>query len=246
VRALEPRSPIPDTPVPASHSPAKANYSKYRPCLGWEFGFYCGYCWLHESDFNPRGLPASGLMWIEHCVTRSADKSKQNEYANCTYSCKGCNRHRSVTPIRGPGGVRLLHPRSDAWAVHFEWNDHVLQPRTDDARYTAKTYNINSPIKVTLRKLRFEAVPPAREVLPVATAEIARCLSALKKCAPQDRAIHMKELISARQMRDLAWRQISLFQAVPAHARESKCRCGQAPSLPSFALAASSEVPDPS
>jgi hypothetical protein len=49
--------------------------------------------------------------------------------------------------------TRLFHPRSDAWAEHFEWNGPFIAARTDVARATLAVLRINHPDALAIREV---------------------------------------------------------------------------------------------
>src|ERR1700730_10113620 len=91
------------------HRPPAADFSTYRPCLRWEFGFCCALCLLHESDIAACGATGWGIMSIEHLIPQSVAPERANDYLNCIYACGRCNRsRRNLQDL--PSGARLLNP----------------------------------------------------------------------------------------------------------------------------------------
>lgn len=231
MRIIPPSTEPPETAIKRRHTPPKAEgrygYRTYRSCLRWEFGFSCAFCLLHESDFSSHGAERLGLMWIEHHITLSASKESANDYENCFYSCRLCNRDRSFAPIVDGQGRRLLNPCSDAWAEHFELVGDELRPLPGDADagYTHAAYNLDDPRKVMMRRSR-------REVLTA-------CLALFREGYPKIQALiesaDPKGVSAARELREcvkLAAKQLERHIAIPKDAGDCRCERRSDPSLP--------------
>jgi hypothetical protein len=134
------------------HSPT-GNYSTFKPCLCWEFGFSCSFCLLHEIDLVRVGAKGWSLMQVEHFIPQSKDDSQRNNYKNCLYICERCNKSRGDRPNQDDEGNTLLDPCSYAWADHFERRGDRISPRSGDgnAYYTWESYDLDDPSKVELR-----------------------------------------------------------------------------------------------
>jgi hypothetical protein len=181
MQILPPITNLPPTPVERRHNPqGAADYGQYRQCLRWDFGFTCAFCLLHEADLVEHGAEGSALTWVEHRIPQSEDSSQANTYDNCFYSCRYCNRSRSVQA--GMEWHRRTARPCEAWGAHFQLvNDKVVPKRGDhNAAYTEKAYSINVGRKVATRRHRRE-VEPRR----------ARCSCSAKDCgAVARRAAH--------------------------------------------------------
>jgi hypothetical protein len=176
--------------------PVAKDYTVFRECLRWEFGFTCAICLLHEHDIMSYG-EGWGVTQIEHIVPRSHDADLTGVYTNVLYVCRLCNGARSDTDLVDTAGRRLLDPTKDVWVEHFLVNEDKLLPNKGDrhAEYTAEVYGINEPRKVKLRRLRrnraqdlWALISPRRADLtrrvgsaahsdPAADIELARALS---------------------------------------------------------------------
>lgn len=148
------------TPKPAMRN---GGYEDYRPCLRWEFDFYCAFCLCHESDLRvgaSEGSKGSGIFSIEHFILKSQEPELANVYENCLYACRYCNRHRGRQPHLGGAGQRLLNLCDTVWSEHFVRDGDELKPRDGqtDTQYTHEVYKLDSPIKRRARKLRREKI----------------------------------------------------------------------------------------
>jgi hypothetical protein len=144
-------------PFARRHEPPEADYTTYRPCLRWEFGFTCPFCLVHESDIAACGASGWRVMSIEHLIAQSRDEDMVNYYPNCFLACALCNSSRRNLEHALPGGPRLLNPCEDTWAEHFETADDEIYPLADgdeNAHYTSETYDFNDPRKTKCRELR--------------------------------------------------------------------------------------------
>ncbi len=80
---------LPESTKPSSrrierrHGPeertGRRGYRQYRDCLGWEFGFSCAFCLLHEADVISYGVEGFGVMGVEHFTPVSSDAEAVND-----------------------------------------------------------------------------------------------------------------------------------------------------------------------
>lgn len=154
--------------------PIKEDYTVFRSCLRWEFGFTCAICLLHERDIVQTGVEGWGPTQIEHIVpqstaSRGATPGVVHKYSNLLYICRLCNNARGDTDVVDVSGRRLLDPTRDNWSQHFELVGDQLSPMSGDgdAAYTADAYAINDPRKVGLRRRRRQTVGDLVENLKV-------------------------------------------------------------------------------
>jgi hypothetical protein len=141
-------------------------YQSFRQCLRWEFGFTCAFCLCHESDLALYGVEGTGLTGVEHFVPCTTDTARVNDYTNCFYACRFCNLDRATRAnVDHVSGSRLLDPCEAVWAQHFERVRDELTPRDQAARYTHKTYNLDHPRKVSMRRFRRETLEAYLAVL---------------------------------------------------------------------------------
>lgn len=156
---------LPEQTAPADeaftrrHAPrsVERDYTVFRECLRWEFGFTCSICLLHERDIMAYvGVEGWGVTQIEHLVPRSHDSSLVGVYTNVIYVCRFCNGARSDADREDDQGRRLLDPTKDIWAAHFRVEEDALVPFEGDvhAAYTADVYAVNDARKVKLRRVR--------------------------------------------------------------------------------------------
>lgn len=138
MRILPPQTQPPASPITRRHEPSPSRqWTLYRDCLRWDFGFTCPFCLLHEADlFGGAGGEGLGGMTTEHRIARSVDDSLAGDYSNCLLACRFCNRSRSNSPTR-LGDRRLLDPTQDAWADHFVVSGDEIVPveKSTDASY---------------------------------------------------------------------------------------------------------------
>src|SRR5437868_5698501 len=109
---LPPRTTPAKARLERRHAPPRAHYATYRACVRWEFGFSCAFCLTHEADLLDHGVEGTGLTSIEHRLPQSHDESggSINDYGNCFYACRFCNRARGVEALVDTDGRRLLDP----------------------------------------------------------------------------------------------------------------------------------------
>jgi len=211
-------------PTPNS---SKLGFQSYRDCLGWEFGFTCCYCLLHERQLGCGGVEQSGLMTVEHRVLKSVDATLRNDYANCYWACRRCNSARHTAPLE-KDGARLLDPCSDAWADHFERDEYHLVPITADGKYTEQSYAINGGPRPRARQIfaeQHELALDAIDTLP----QIIRLLEEMARSSKTTDEGLLKILETVGRLRELlrlALRQLEHFRPVPDEPRACFCDDG--------------------
>jgi HNH endonuclease len=107
----------------------------------------CEYCHLSASVYP---LP----FHVDHIKARQHGGLTVLE--NLAFSCLHCNRHKGpnlagADPNTGEL-IRLLNPRMDQWAEHFEWIGSVPAGRTAIGRVTIQLLAINDPDIVAVRE----------------------------------------------------------------------------------------------
>ncbi|MFY9821703.1 MAG: HNH endonuclease [Thermoanaerobaculia bacterium] len=211
----------------------KRGYSKYRPCLRWEFGFSCAFCLIHESDISE--ILGQDFMQVEHFTPKSEAAEGWNRYSNCFYICRYCNNVRGVKPGIGAAGLRLLNPCDEIWAQSFDLQGDELRPLTEDAFYTEWAYDLNHPSKVAIRRDRRESIDESRAVLTaIVSRKLDRLLKRVQETEDQDLRIQLLEAYQAmRHARDSALEELKRRQAIPSLA-DPACYCKnlEARSLP--------------
>ncbi len=232
---LPDRTRLPDGVLGRVHQPARADYSNYRDCIRWEFGFTCVLCFLHEQDLVEGGAEGTGLIWIEHHELKHGDEEKRNRYRNCLLSCRFCNNGRSTIPeAERAGSGRLLDPTSIAWSEHFEMKEHemVVRSPSQDATYTFNTYHLGDKRKAVLREnraRRFRELWRAREkvaeLVPRLTERARRSSDPMTK----------RELVDAARALERAYEaalaEVRRYEAIPPDA-PAGCLCDAARQLP--------------
>ncbi len=233
MRILPDRTSPPTQPTARRHKPGPVygvkGYQAYRACLRWDFGFTCPFCLLHEADFGRgAGIEGSGLTWIEHLLPQSSHEDAKNEYRNCVYCCRFCNRARSCAPVARHGG-RLLDPTTSAWAGHFVAVGDRLEPKPGDAdaAYTHTSYNIDDPRKVKLRECRRLLMADHWPLLANGPAAVSRLLQLAEE--QTQNPVALEKLIScARLLRTSLLRaeqDLAGYAAIPQDA-PTHCHCG--------------------
>ncbi len=216
--------------MPRRHRPRPSSrWTSYRSCLRWDFGFTCVFCLLHEADLFG-GQPGEGLggTTIEHRITRSSDASHENEYENCLYACRFCNRSRSAKPLRRHD-ARLLDPTRDAWGKHFSVVEDRLRSADGDAdaEYTHEAYALDDPRKVERRRARRELISDRQRLLTRLDNELAELLGLAGKARRHSLRLFGEILQEIRHLRgdaQRALRDLKRYAAVPSDAPEA-CRC---------------------
>jgi hypothetical protein len=230
VRILPPRLAPWRIAIERRHRPPSSQgrygYRSYRQCLRWEFGFTCPFCLCHESDFAPRGAEGLGVTQIEHFLPVSNGAESTNDYVNCFYICRYCNRDRSTAPTIDPkDGRRLLNPCADVWEEHFRPEGDTLEPKVEnsDASYTHAVYDLDDPRKVELRRFRRETIEECLRLIEHGQKVLDRLL---------ERALQTREAMlidEAKIIEDAlrrAWQELESFKVVPRDARSS-CPCDE-------------------
>ena len=221
---------IPEQTTPATdriirrHVPPPSTYTRYRGCLRWEFGFSCAFCLLHEADLAETGVEGKGLTSVEHAIRQMENTDLRNDYTNCFYACRYCNRDRGIA-LEARDGAELLNPCSAAWGAHFRRSGPDLVPSADDrdADYTERTYRLNSPVKTTAREKRAEAISDAVMVLHETPGLIAWLLE--KSTGREDRDTSLAVAHMLMKDRRRAITQLERYMATPLDA-DAPCVCG--------------------
>jgi hypothetical protein len=169
----------------------------------------------------------TGLTWVEHIILQRDDDNAEDDYSNCVYSCRFCNRARSTNPIIR-NGKRLLNPTQDAWADHFDVmaDEFKFRPRTRDAEYTCDSYDINAPDKVELRRLRNAVITHHQRWVSEGPEWLTELLTEAEACQ-HDPSAFAKKLSRARLIRQTILRAIedlASLRAIPNDAPD-RCRC---------------------
>jgi 5-methylcytosine-specific restriction endonuclease McrA len=252
LKILPPQTRPPAKPTARRHRPRPAGrWTDYRSCLRWDFGFTCALCLLHEADLYG-GQHGEGLggTTVEHRVARSEDASRENEYENCLYACRFCNRSREARPL-ARDGARLLDPTRDTWSRHFEASGDRLEPadRDADAAYTHRAYELDDSRKTERRRSRRELVTDRLLLLTDLEEEVAELLRLSDLLRTRDLSSFGRALDRLRSIRADTRRALGdlarYAAAVPADAPGS-CRCpapGQR-SLPEELDRQTIEIPD--
>lgn len=182
------------------------------------------------------GIEGTGLTWIEHWVPRSEDASSTDDYFNCLYSCKYCNRARSHAAIHDNLEGELLNPCDTSWAGHFEIAGCNLVPKKDDkdAERTCEVYNLNDPRKVVLRLERMESLDDSWKTLEEIPKLVSRLLEEAKKTMNKERRMMLLEAsrICMKSLRQ-AEADLERYSAIPRDAPR-ECKCETPSRLPNF------------
>ncbi len=232
----------PTVRVDRLHAPGGA-YARFRSCLRVEFGYSCALCLLHESDIAHDGAEGWAVTTVEHFVPQSRSPSQRDDYENCLYACRRCNRpHGDAAPI---ARRQLLDPTTTEWANHFRAVDDRLEPidGDHDARYTEAMYRLNDTSKLRARRRRRMTLSRARAFLERALAQL-EVLQRVRADTRAGRNDDPDELVMLLRDAVIAARADLLrASAVPADATET-CACSVSgyPPLPAWLAAQCTEV----
>ncbi len=197
------------------------------------------------------GQPGEGLggTTVEHRIPRSSDTSAENDYGNCLYACRFCNRSRSTKPVR-QGDVRLLDPTRVAWSEHFTAAGARLRPFEEDADadYTHAAYQLDDPRKVERRRVRNELVRDRLRLLARLGDEITELLrlaDAARRRHPRRFSTILKEIRVLQHDTRRALKDLEKYAAVPGDApRRCRCHASRALSLPDELERQTIDIPD--
>ncbi len=162
-------------------------------------------------------------------MARSEDPSLENDYSNCLYACRFCNRSRSAKR-RVSKGIRLLDPTRNAWADHFiAAQDHHLRPFDGDAdaEYTYRAYELDDSRKVERRRTRWELVNDRLRLVDRLDSEIGELLRLADPLRRRNLQRFREVLEEVRVLRaDMrrALRDLMRYAAIPSD-HPSSCRC---------------------
>ena len=106
----------------------------------------CEYRLVHEADSAARHQ-------VDHVI--AIKHGGATELSNLALSCLLCNRRKAsdigATDPDSGQFVRLFHPRTQAWADHFEIVVHEIHGRTTNGRATAEFLQFNLPDRLRER-----------------------------------------------------------------------------------------------
>jgi hypothetical protein len=110
-------------------------------------GNRCEYCRIPEGPSRMRHV-------LDHII--ASQHRGQTQIANLALCCPRCNQFKgpNIAGIDPDTGllVRFLHPRSDDWATHFQYQDLTLIGLTDIGRITVEVLAINHPMRLLARE----------------------------------------------------------------------------------------------
>lgn len=177
------------------------------------------------------------MVSIEHVTPQSEDKEQRNKYDNCVLACRFCNSSRGTKP-KAAAGEMLLNPTEVAWQEHFEVLGDCLTPVVDDpdAAYTHRSYNLDAPIKVNLRRFRRTLYDDHFGFLPRGPG-IIRKLLATAAAHPEEAQELLVDVKAVRIAIQRAETDLKSYAAVTADCPKS-CVCGSEAnhSLPEWML----------
>src|SRR5689334_4540886 len=109
-------------------------------------GNRCEYCRMHQSL-------QGATFHVEHVQPQSKGGSSTPE--NLAWCCPSCNLHKSdrisAMDPEGHNSVPLFNPRSEDWAVHFEWKDYHIAGKTPIGRATVVALQMNTARRILIR-----------------------------------------------------------------------------------------------
>lgn len=205
------------------HAPTRVPYRRYIACLRWEFGFTCAFCLLHERDFFAHGLRGLGLFTVEHRHRQATDPGAADNYLNCHYACRWCNRARGTQDPHP--GTPWAYSSDVAWGAAFRaMGDHLVP---SDRRYdaTLHAYDLNDPRKVELRADRRMAIETAMRALAENPSLIERLLDQVNRSSAVDAAASLDAARKLRVQVLEAAKTLKRYTAVPADC-PGACSCG--------------------
>jgi hypothetical protein len=246
MKLLPSRTELPNEPLQRSHVPTRADYTRYRDCARWDFGFSCSFCFLHESDLIEGGADGAGLIWLEHHELKSEAREKRDEYANCLLSCRFCNNGRATLPNRNPHtGAALLDPTREAWALRFRSEGDAIVVRhagDEDADYTWALYGLGDERKTALREKRaqrFDAFRQAEQSF--AELVLALLAKAEQSADPRETEICFRVARQLEQSYEALLAEVKRYLAIP-HDAPVSCRCDARRELPFWLESQTQEV----
>jgi hypothetical protein len=91
---------------------------------------------------------------IDHVI--AVQHGGASDLGNLALACYHCNLHKgpniaSIDPESG-ALVALYHPRTDAWAEHFEWDGPRIVGRSPSGRATVRVLAMNDRDAVAVRE----------------------------------------------------------------------------------------------
>jgi len=214
------------------HNPKSKDYTKFNPCLRWDFGFTCPFCLLHESDLTIMAH-GSGVFWTEHFIPQSVDSSIKHDYNNCIYSCRYCNHSRGIGKNSNKDGHKLLNPTTEIWSNHFSIKNDQLTFETQDyhASYTNLLYDLNDDRKVKARKRRRESLQFIKKHLKESPSLIQNLNDLLNKDLKKDDKLTLiKAIQNINNTTKKAKKDLKLFIALPED-KPTICDCTDPPDL---------------
>ncbi len=107
----------------------------------------CEYCHVPAALYP---LP----FHVDHIIARQHGGLSILE--NLAFSCLHCNRHKAGTDPKTGELVRLFHPRTDQWNIHFEWAGALIVSSTAVGRATIRVLSMNDPDFLTMREAPFQ------------------------------------------------------------------------------------------
>ena len=117
----------------------------------------CEYCKMHQSL-------QGATFHVEHVIPRAHGGT--SELDNLALACPSCNLHKSdrVSSALGQGSpaIPMIHPRTDTWSEHFEWDDYQLVGKTDVGLLTIRMLDLNHERRIKIRQAEqmFGLFPP--------------------------------------------------------------------------------------
>lgn len=143
--------------------PEVSSYNEYEPYLREDFWYSCAYCSMTEVE-------SLGFRFeIDHYLPSSVFPEKKADYKNLLYCCAPCNGNKlDFYPGKDkfPAFCRLLRPDEDNFSNHFSLNGLMIEPLTEEGKFTAKMLRLNGLRMRKIRELR-EKVYEMKEITKI-------------------------------------------------------------------------------
>ncbi len=137
--------------------PTYKNFRSYKRCLRRDFHFRCGYCTIHEGEFDAGGTKS---FCVDHFRPKHLFLDLKCVYSNLYYACRHCNENKGghwPSEALESAGFRFLDPCvDDYYGRHlFVEPDGRIVPQSKAGAYTVDHIRLNRPYLKRLRQSRY-------------------------------------------------------------------------------------------